>query len=35
MDLVYIGIGVAFFVLSWGLIRLCDMLWTDDGGKRS
>jgi hypothetical protein len=28
MDLLYIGIGVAFFCLSWGLMRLCDSLGT-------
>jgi len=26
MDLLYIGIVLAFFGLSWGLIRLCEVL---------
>jgi len=35
MDLLYIGIGLAFFLLSWGLMRLCDTLETDDSGEQS
>jgi hypothetical protein len=35
MDFIYIGIGVAFFLLSWGLIRLCDTLGTDERGEQS
>jgi len=26
MDLLYIGMSVAFFVLTWGLLRLCAAL---------
>lgn len=35
MDLLYIGIGVAFFVLTWGLVRLCETLGSDETGERS
>jgi hypothetical protein len=26
MDLVYVGLTLLFFALSWGLIELCDRL---------
>jgi len=26
MDLLYLGLSVLFFGLSWGLVRLCDRL---------
>jgi hypothetical protein len=26
MDVIYLGLGVAFFGLSWGLIVVCDHL---------
>jgi hypothetical protein len=26
MDLIYIGLALLFFTVSWGLIRLCDRL---------
>lgn len=26
MDLIYIGLALLFFTLSWGLIRLCERL---------
>jgi hypothetical protein len=35
MDFLYIGIGVSFFLLSWGLVLLCDTLGRDDSGERS
>ena len=35
MDLLYLGIGIAFFILSWGLIRLCERLGTDDPGEQA
>ena len=35
MDLLFIGIGVAFFVMTWGLVRLCESLGADDTGERS
>lgn len=30
MDAIYLGIVMAFFILTWGLVRLCDLL----GGPR-
>lgn len=27
MDFIYIGIALVFFVLTWGLVMLCDRLW--------
>jgi len=26
MDILYVGIAVLFFVLSWGLVKLCERL---------
>jgi hypothetical protein len=26
MDLIYLGVTVAFFVLTWGLLKLCGAL---------
>jgi len=26
MDVLYVGLGVAFFGLSWGLVKLCERL---------
>ena len=31
MDLVYLGVTVLFFALTWGLVRLCGAL---QGGER-
>jgi hypothetical protein len=33
MDFLYVGIGVVFFLLSWGLIRVCDRLGSGDSGE--
>jgi hypothetical protein len=35
MDWVYIGFGMAFFLLTWGLVLLCDALGTHDPGDRA
>ena len=35
MDLLYIGIGVAFFLLTWGLLRLCEALGPGESGEHS
>ncbi len=35
MDLFYIGIGVVFFLLTWGLARLCTALGADGSGEQS
>jgi hypothetical protein len=34
MDLLYLGVGVAFFLLTWGLVRLCATLGIDRSGER-
>ena len=34
MDILYIGITIGFFVLTWGLVKLCDRL-TNPPGDRS
>ncbi|HEY7493524.1 MAG TPA: hypothetical protein VIH59_20735 [Candidatus Tectomicrobia bacterium] len=26
MDMVYVGVGLLFFLLSWGFVRLCERL---------
>jgi hypothetical protein len=26
MDIFYLGVGLLFFVLSWGFVRLCERL---------
>jgi hypothetical protein len=26
MDILYIGVGLLFFALSWGFVRLCERL---------
>ena len=35
MDLFYIGIGVGLFILTWGLLRLCENIRTDESGGHS
>lgn len=35
MDLLYLGVGVAFFLLTWGLVRLCAALGGEGSGERS
>ena len=32
MDILYIGIVVAFFALSWGLMRMCESLGEHKSG---
>jgi hypothetical protein len=32
MDLIYLGIGAAFFLCTWCLVLLCDTLGTHDSG---
>lgn len=34
MDIIYIGIILAFFGLSWGLMKACDMLGEHKSGER-
>jgi hypothetical protein len=35
MDLMYLGITVLFFVATWGLMKLCDMLDDHKSGEQS
>jgi hypothetical protein len=30
MDLLYIGIGIVFFAVTYGLLRACEMLMTKE-----
>lgn len=34
MDIVYIGIVIAFFVLTWGLVKACEILGEPKSGER-
>jgi hypothetical protein len=34
MDLIYVGIAGVFFVLTWGLMKLCESLGTHDSGDK-
>jgi hypothetical protein len=34
MDIIYIGIVIAFFVLTWGLMKACDILGEQKSGER-
>ncbi|HUL43604.1 MAG TPA: potassium ABC transporter ATPase [Bacteroidota bacterium] len=35
MDALYIGITVVFFLLSWGLMKGCEVLGKDKRGEKS
>ena len=32
MDIVYLGTVVAFFALTWGLMKMCEVLLQDKSG---
>ena len=34
MDLFYVGVAVAFFLLTWGLAKMCDVLGKFDSGEK-
>ena len=34
-DILYIGITVVFFALTWGLMKICESLGKQDPGERS
>jgi hypothetical protein len=34
MDIIYIGIAVVFFALTWGLMKVCDSLDDQKSGER-
>ncbi|HEY6191576.1 MAG TPA: potassium ABC transporter ATPase [Bacteroidota bacterium] len=35
MDILYIGIVLVFFLLTWGLLKGCDLLGEEKSGDRS
>lgn len=35
MDIIYLAIIVAFFLLTWGLMRLCELLGQTRSGERT
>ena len=35
MDILYLGIVVAFFVLTWGLMKACELLGKQQSGDKS
>jgi hypothetical protein len=35
MDLVYLGTVVAFFALTWAIMKMCEILQDDGSGGRS
>lgn len=35
MDVVYLAIAIAFFALTWGLMRMCEVLQKDKSGEKS
>ena len=34
MDLFYLAVAVVFFLLSWGLMKVCDVLGNFDSGEK-
>jgi hypothetical protein len=34
-DLVYLGAVVAFFALTWGLVKMCEVLQRESSGGNS
>ena len=34
MDVLYVGIVIVFFVLTWGLMKLCENLGEQKSGER-
>ncbi|MGA2623908.1 MAG: potassium ABC transporter ATPase [Bacteroidota bacterium] len=35
MDILYLGIVVLFFVLTWGLMKMCESLGEHKSGEKS
>jgi hypothetical protein len=31
-DLIYIGIAIVFFILTWGLMKMCEVLGDEKSG---
>jgi len=34
MDIFYLGVTVVFFLLTWGLIKVCEVLGNFDSGEK-
>ncbi len=34
MDILYLGVAVAFFILTWGLLTLCERLDNQQSGGK-
>ena len=34
MDIFYLAVAAVFFLLTWGLIKLCDVLGNFDSGEK-
>jgi hypothetical protein len=35
MDLMYLGVVIAFFALTWGLMKMCEILQRESSGGNS
>ena len=35
MDIIYVGIVVVFFLLTWGLLKVCEVLGEQHTGGKS
>lgn len=35
MDIIYVGLVVAFFLLTWGLMKVCEVLGEQQTGGKS
>ena len=35
MDFVYVGLGALFFILTWGLLKGCEILGGEKTGEKS
>ena len=35
MDIIYLGVVVAFFLLTWGLMKACEILGQQKSGEKS
>jgi hypothetical protein len=34
-DIIYIGIAISFFILTWGLMKICEVLGENKTGEKS
>jgi hypothetical protein len=34
-DIIYIGITILFFILTWGLMKMCEVLGENKTGEKS